>query len=359
MKPQPSIIHIFDGNPHHYIPMQGFLTSIEQINVKQQFWVRKVSEDETLELPFEAKTYRTGRELVNEMQALHKSTRFVFHGLFDLNGIASKFLYRAIAKRCSCVLWGAELYRHSQEVRGVKQKLAKVIHSIVLNRFDRVFALNTGDAQLAVNTFGKPNVGVLPYPLISNDFVFNPNGRDNISKPVHILVGNSAAPSNEHTTLLQLLRPLASEDIIITAPLNYGADKDYVEKICQLGNEIFGEKFTAITHMLNKKSYDNLLNTVDGAVLGHKRQQGLYVVYAMLQMGKPVFLRSDTSSFENLSALEFELNDTIELDKTEKEKVVALFSKLNARNATLFEQNYTIDALSPKWADMINSLFTV
>ena len=119
---------------------------------------------------------------------------------------------------------------------------------------------------------------------------------------------------------------------------------------------IFGNKFKPITKMLEKCAYDQLLSNIDITVFAQHRQQGLYAVYAMLLMGKPMVLRESTSSFSNLSSLGFELSGLAILEQIDFETLQSLVNKKRSNNIELMRKTYTEQALAPRWSRVLNHL---
>jgi hypothetical protein len=262
-----------------------------------------------------------------------------------------------IAKNCNCVFWGAELYRHGKADRQFKHYIAQVIHGLLISRFQAVKCLNSGDAKLVGKYLKRKKVSVLAYPLIGFTDKTKINASSERNRPIKILVGNSAAPSNEHSFALAQLSHLAREYVEVIVPLNYGGNVDYIASIIAQGKAIFADKFIAYTEMLDKTAYDNLLTEVDLAVFAHNRQQGLYVAYAMLCQGKPMYLKQHTSSFLSLSDLGFFVQPTEQLDTHSFAKIQQQVSQLNQNNKTLMNNHFTEAALAPQWSDFLNGLF--
>ncbi|RZD21670.1 TDP-N-acetylfucosamine:lipid II N-acetylfucosaminyltransferase [Pseudoalteromonas sp. MEBiC 03485] len=342
------IIHIFADTPHHYKPMQQFFEQQCRPDAEQLFWVK------TPESIPNFVNYKNNAELFALLESTAKEDQIVFHGSFDMH-VWKKLLLSSVTKRCSCVLWGAELYRHTRRKRTIKERVVHVLHALVINRYKQVFALNKGDAKLAQRVLFKRNVKVLPYPLIGMK-VEQDREQLTSEKPLKILVGNSASASNNHIDALNKLAHLANENIEIIMPLNYGGEQSYIDEVVKHATTLFGDKFIAITEMLNKQDYDKLLNDVHLTVFAQHRQQGLYVAYAMLLMGKPMFLLSDTSSYNYLTELGFEIYKTDEVASMSYSELNNLISKDNNRNPDLMNQHFTEQALAPKWRNMLEQL---
>jgi len=348
------IVHIFDDTPHHYYPMQSFFSNKCTVKEKQFFLVRQpstpaVKSDKQALFSF----YNNNDELLIQLKQLPNSARVVFHGLFDLH-LWRRLIFTSVVTRSSCVFWGAELYRHTQGRRSVKQHLAQLIHIALVKRLTKVVALNYGDALLVKRYLKRKEAMVLPYPLIG--LKKSDTSVKQANEPLKFLVGNSAAKSNEHLFALKQLAHLSENNIEIIVPLNYAGSKEYVDEIMKAGFEIFGGKFKPITNMLDKPDYDKLLESVDFAIFSHQRQQGLYVVYAMFMLSKGIFLRQSTTSFSSLSSLGFDVQATEDLATLSFSQLLALRENITEKNAILMDEHFTEKALAPQWSEFLNGL---
>lgn len=352
------LVHVFDDTPHHYNPMRCFFTEQCDIDIEQHFWVRKPCKATAKNTVFnkQVRVYADNGELISKLKSLPQSAQVVFHGLFDVH-IWRKLILLSMVKRCSCVIWGAELYRHGKPARSLKQYIAQLIHMGLVKRFRSVVALNPGDASLAGKYLKRKKVQVLPYPLIGYNPEENSQTARNENAPIRIMLGNSAASSNEHEFALERIAHFAPENVEILVPLNYAGKEEYIRKIISKGKSLFGDKFKAITNMLSKDEYDTLLAGVDVTIFAHQRQQGLYVAYAMLLMGKPMFLMASTSSFSNLSDLGFNVYSTESLCDIPFTEMCAMVLEKDENNTRLMSSNFTEQALAPKWSALLNGLF--
>lgn len=338
------IIHVFADTPHHFLPMSRFFLSHCKTQQAQCFIVK--SSDTELDSHFEC--YTNVEQLKALVSAKPAESVILFHGVFDVH-VWKAFAFSPLLKRARCVFWGAELYRHKKPVTNFKERLARLLHKIFIKRQQQVYALNAGDALMASAIFGR-DVAVMPYPLIG---VKAPTSRPKPS-PIKILIGNSAAPSNNHAEIIEALSRWKNEDIEVIAPLNYGGEAGYVEQVCKIGQERLGDKFKPITAMLAKEQYDTLLSDVHCTVFAQERQQGLYVAYAMLLMGKPMYLLSHTTSYTNLTGLGFEIKKTDDLAQTSFVDFASACQAYNDKNASLMQQHFTEEALAPKWLQVMS-----
>jgi dTDP-N-acetylfucosamine:lipid II N-acetylfucosaminyltransferase len=344
------LIHIFSDTPHHYIQMQRFLKQAGgELNCEQIFLVADNPNRDHRE-GFEY--FRGARALLELMHAEPRSTKFIFHGLFNRE-LWRPLCFSKLPERCSWVCWGSDLYQHKLTKRTWKRRKEHFLHKILTARFETVIALNDGDGKLIKQILWNVPVSVLPYPLLAS------GAGDSAHTDEHkkiIMIGNSGTPDNEHIEALNWLAKFAANSIEIVAPLNYGGTKEYVQEVIEKGLELFGDKFTPITAMLLHDEYDKLLASVDTAVFAHKRQQGLYVVYSMLKHGRKMFIRSDTSSFAGLTSSGFTIFPSEKIAEMTFEKFMTQENAVAQKNSQLMNEIYSEEALLPKWSSQLTLL---
>jgi dTDP-N-acetylfucosamine:lipid II N-acetylfucosaminyltransferase len=350
------LIHVFEDTPHHYYLMQRFFSQKCIIQKEQYFWARKPKLNAKAYPSAEFTYYDDNKALIHKLSQLPKNAQVVFHGLFD-SKIWLRLLYLPITKQCSCVIWGYELYRHNHKKRSIKQHVAQWLHSALLYRLKQVFTLTPGDGDLVTQYLKRKSTEVLPYPLIGLNLASVEASLTEKTPMVRILVGNSAAESNEHLLALEQLSHLAGDNVQIILPLNYAGKQRYIDEVITKGRLIFGDKLVPLTQMMAKPDYDNLLATIDIAIFAHNRQQGLYVAYAMLLMGKNLYMRENTTSYINLNSLGFKVQSFAGLPQASFNELTQLKEHLQTTNQTLMEQHFTEQALAPKWSKSLNKLF--
>jgi len=90
-----------------------------------------------------------------------------------------------------------------------------------------------------------------------------------------LLVGNSAAPANNHLELFELIRrhvDLGGRRLIV--PLSYG-DAAYRGHVERIGRQMFGAAFVPLVEFLPKQRYIELLLSCGHVLMNHVRQQAL------------------------------------------------------------------------------------
>lgn len=343
------LVHIFGQTPHHYEPMQRFFAKVgDGIDFQQEFWAWESADSQQNDL---FRFYANANALLVMMKQQPNDCKFIFHGMFDRH-LWPKLFFTMLPSRCSWVCWGADLYEHAASERTLKRKIAHFFHRGLIRRFDSVLALNDGDGALIQRHIANRNVATLPYPLTGSTMPDQTGERE----ITHVLLGNSANPSNEHIEALEWLKKYSSEPIKIIVPLSYAGPKEYIEEVIAYGRQYFGDKFVAITDMLEKDAYDELLAGVDLAVFAHRRQQGLYVVYSMLKYGKKMFMRSEVSSFQTMTASGFEIYESGEINEMSFANFVSQSESSKKKNAELMNNEFSEPPLLVKWQKQLTNM---
>lgn len=118
----------------------------------------------------------------------------------------------------------------------------------------------------------------------------------------HILIGNSATASNNHLDVFKLISHCELGDAEIVVPLSYG-DSFYRERILKAGKGTFGSKFRPIVDFLPIHKYDAVISKCSVAIMGHRRQQGLGNILALLYRGARVYLNEANPLYGHLAKL--------------------------------------------------------
>ncbi|GGY06579.1 hypothetical protein GCM10007160_37680 [Litchfieldella qijiaojingensis] len=226
------------------------------------------------------------------------------------------FLNPWVLKKCYWVIWGGDLYRYQKPKKRNKERFVEYARCFVIKRVGYLVTYFPGDATLARNWYGAKGKNIKCFMYLSN--VFKPvSGGVKKKKSIKtLLVGNSANPSNDHELVFKKIAKLDLSNWRIVVPLSYG-DHANSKKIIELGRELFGERFEPLTNFLPYDEYLKLLSDVDIAIFAHNRQQAMGNTISLLGMGKRVYIRRDTSSFELLSSIGLDVGsiDSLTLDK--------------------------------------------
>jgi len=133
----------------------------------------------------------------------------------------------------------------------------------------------------------------IDYNYASKDFfnmeIYNKiNSNVKVSK--NILLGNSAAPTNNHIEVINLLSTFNIGENKVYVPLSYGANENYISEINKHGTELLGQNYFPLNTMLPIKEYYDLISSCTVCIMNHYRQNGMGNVIFMLWLGAKVFL---------------------------------------------------------------------
>lgn len=364
------IVHVFENIPHHYHNFMRFFANYASDNDyplinTHGVYIQSSGDKQAdmrnrqtlLELGLAwVKIYDSQKSLLQALIAEDAQARFIFHSLLS-RWIWLRLLLSPVNKRAHWVCWGADLYQHILNSPTFKQRVAKVVQSRACQRMLSVKCLNPGDAKLLTNLLGRKQVDVLPYPLVG---VSPPEQLSTFaaSGQLRLLLGNSAAESNNHIELIDTVRRFASDNLTVYMPLNYAGRPEYVERIIEYGRAQLGEAFVPVTEMLSKQQYDELLASVDGAVFAHDRQQGLYVAYYMMLHGKKLFLKDATSTYDNFQHYGFHVESLAQLSEQAFSQLCSFDNEQRLKNQTVLTNHFTEQALGPQWGDFFQQITT-
>ena len=114
-------------------------------------------------------------------------------------------------------------------------------------------------------------------------------------EPTGVLVGNSAALTNNHLDAFDALASAgrASSFDRVVVPLSYG-DVRVRSRIIDEGRRRFGERFIPLTDFLPRPEYEAVLASCHTLVLGHIRQQALGNVSLAVRAGLRLVMHSQS-----------------------------------------------------------------
>ncbi|MCH8544051.1 MAG: TDP-N-acetylfucosamine:lipid II N-acetylfucosaminyltransferase [Alcanivorax sp.] len=242
---------------------------------------------------------------------LHASDKVMIHGMFSPKLVRTLSLCPWLLYKCYWFIWGDDLYQyksHKKTRRALKNEKRR---RFVIRRIGHLVTYIKGDVELARKWYSATGVYHECLMYLSN--VVKPENLDSAKKVstegrVNVLLGNSAALSNNHFDAMERFLPYRNEDIRIFAPLSYG-DKSNVEMVVSRGKDLFGEKFIPITEFVPYDDYLNFLKTIDIGVFNHKRQQAMGNTISLIGMGKTVYMRKDVPQWNFLVSLGLVLKD--------------------------------------------------
>lgn len=346
------MIHFFDDTPHHNLHMIPFFRKINGINQK---FVIRVNDNDNVYSEIDRNDLVFVRSIWDYYKQLSiaKNDKIYFHSLMYRKLLPVLLLSKSYSN-VTWVCWGADLHRvHDDSCKKIISTLCKYLYITLGCKFERIITLNHGDMRIAKKHIAIKKSLVLPYPLLGVESLCLSNKK--IHGVTNIFVGNSAAKSNNHLEVLDSIKGLAGKNVLIYAPLSYAGEKDYINKVKSCYFEVFGDKFIPIEEKLTKIKYDELLDEMDVFLFAHNRQQGLYVAYYALLKGKKLYLKSDSSSYQEFKMYGLEIEDFYQLANHDIFKINETVVGRSLNNE-IITNNFLENALIKKWENAIIEL---
>lgn len=280
-----TIIRYFEENEHKIV-VYGRSFSKEGADLPS---------DETLLLGMKENRKRI-KELIDEAEGI------LFHGIFRREIILFLLFHQKILEKSNWIAWGADIYSKGGRGVSLKGRIALFLQGLFASKFKFFTTLVEQDYEVAVKKYGIKGTHLrCIYATGETDEleeIFQEQIRSN-ERSINIHVGNSASYSNEHKDIFNSLAKFRNENIRVYVPLSYG-NHAYAKKVEKMGQEIFGEKFFPLLQMMNSEDYSRHLSKMHIGLFNNNRQQGLGNIRKLLFFGAKVYLRTDTSMWENL-----------------------------------------------------------
>lgn len=138
---------------------------------------------------------------------------------------------------------------------------------------------------------------------------------------INILIGNSAAYTNNHLDSFEILRHIDLGNRKIIVPLNYGGDQAYVQKVISRGRALFGSNFEPLTERLSLEKYSELLSSCSIAIMNQRRQQSGGNLFHLIGSGVKVYMHPENGFYDYFKNNNVKVYDIDGFSKTYCEKV--------------------------------------
>lgn len=247
--------------------------------------------------------------IFNFFRALNKSDKIILHGLFEPKILFVLFFQPWLLKKCHWFIWGEDLYSCKYGPETVKHRVREFFKRSIIRNFGYLVTYIHEDYSLAKQWYGAKGKYLESMLYPSN--VFSHRALENKAELcTNIMVGNSADPVNNHIDTFERLLQLDLTNVKIYCPLSYGC-KSNAKEVAEIGSQMFGDKFFAITEFMAAEAYFSFLSEIDIVIFNHNYQQAMGNAITLLGYGKKVFMRSSVtpySFFKNKMIQVFDIN---------------------------------------------------
>jgi hypothetical protein len=315
--------------------------------------------------------YSYGEDLKKRIIYIDNSTKFMFQLLPKLISARRIFIhylplgpslyawyaFRFLLKKATWILWGSDLYYFRYRSANFQSSVYEFLRKGIIKKIPVIACFIKGDYEIAKQVY-KTNAlyKYVVYP-IPTDFQYlatlKKTGRNFNGNT--ILLGNSAADTNQHIEILKILSRFRDRDLKIICPLSYAGQENYIQNVISYGTSIFGSKFIPILDMMTPEEYSNLISSVDIAIMNHQRQQGLGNVLALLYLRKKVYIRKDTTPFQYFSDLGIHIYDTLDLSSETFEEIFRMDEPSKESNASIIGKEFSKENYVAVWKNLLQN----
>jgi len=169
-----------------------------------------------------------------------------------------------------------------------------------------------------------------------------------IADEKHIILGNSAAATNNHLDALIALKQKKYQGKII-CPLSYSGKPEYIEMIIKTGKEKFGDRFVPLIDFIPLEEFNAIVSKASFIYMNHNRSQGAGAIWNALYNGTPVILTPQNPLYKNLGNLGFELLTMRDFNNNKFSKTIN-----HQKNKELLNTYFGTEAVQQKYHDLFN-----
>lgn len=254
----------------------------------------------------------------------HTVDRIVLHGMRDYMATLLPYLRKHIQLKIYWLLWGYELYEtlgYEKNYPLFDQRFSPFskLSYLLPNRISAVVRKLTGNYRAGKFARIFEEVDYLcfwnkrDYDLLKKHFDVraeyrfftykaNEHGQDPADmfklrerEAVNVMINHQASVFGNHESMMKLISRIDRDNRLNKiVPLSYG--HPLIRKnVLKAGRRIFGDKFKPVLEYMSGKDYFALLDSVDVAVFGQRRQEASGNIIQLLKNGVKVFLRNDNN----------------------------------------------------------------
>lgn len=150
-----------------------------------------------------------------------------------------------------------------------------------------------------------------------------------------VLINHQATVYGNHNTVFKKLREVdADNSLEKVCPVSYGFPH-VRNNILANGRKYFGDKFIPVEKFMSKEAYYELLDSMDVAIFGQRRQEAAGNISQLLHNGVKVFLRNDNNLLKYFRGMGY-LVYSFEDDLNGMEDLKALTLEQQEHNREMF-----------------------
>lgn len=229
---------------------------------------------------------------------------------YDADKIKEKPLWRRAASRAKSLVIDRHVLSRDQQFVYAHEALRRIDY------FSGVL-----DYEFDLLKFNNPDFCAKPvrYIYLANEGYHSTRAGQCNSD---IMIGNSAAITNNHLDLLPYLKRLNLEGRKVILALSYGGSETYIQKVSnEYMDQLGAEHVRVIKEYLPFNDYMNIINQCGISIYYYRRQQGLGNIDQSLVNGNKVFMSQQCpvySYFKSIGLSVFSVEEELDNDSIQK-----------------------------------------
>lgn len=285
------------------------------------------------------------------------SNKIILHSCFNSKIVVFFLKHPQFYNKLYILFWGGDLYRKRQPIKNVKEYFYEKFRSFLFKRTKQILTLVKGDYDLAQKWYGiKGTYFDCKYylPDYSEDVIEMLNRNVNPAI-INIQIGNSSTQTNHHIDVLKILKKFSDKNIHIYIPMSYG-DFKYRDKVEKLAKEWFGKKVTIMKEFYKKEVFNQHLANMNIAIFNNDRQQALGNIYMLIYLKAKVYMRSDTSMWDEMTnILGCQLEDIAQIEQENFEEFTQKQDVILEKNSKIIEEYNSLDYAKKIWTKIFET----
>lgn len=326
---------------HHCFIVQKREYKLDLADSDNMYWITDYKELHT--------DYRIKRLLLESIQ-------IIVSGLFESRTAVSLF-EKELLQKTYIHFWGADFYDLRKKKTSIKEKIKRMMLRRCFKKCGGLVFLIDGEYERFVGITHIHNrhfVAPMPRnPSIKVNYTDYRTKKQEILKPINILVGNSATSTNRHIEVFNMLRSFSNDEMRIFVPLSYG-DSEYRKFVLKTGFDILGQAFHPILDFMNQNDYTKFLATIDIGIFHNDRQQAMGNITALLGLGAKLFLRDNTSMWKKYINDGYIIFPTRIINSITFDEFMYFDSKSRKNNENVFDKNNSYEKAIESWNNVFS-----
>ncbi len=286
---------------------------------------------------------------------LQNADKIIISGLFSIN-LYYSMMPKKIFNKTYIHLWGGDFYCLREKKPGFSEWLDRTTRLRCIKRCAGIIMLIEKEYETFLEICGIDKLNfIAEMPMDIEDITVCLD--ESLQLPmcvdkekINVLVGNSATEENLHLEVFELLHDYANEEYELYVPLSYGNDT-YKEIVLKKGQELFGEHFHPLLEYMPETTYINLLNAMDIGIFNNNRQQATRNIEIMLQLGKTLYMRNDTTMYAFYTKRGITLHNVADIQSEHGLKVIS--DEQQQKNVIVVEDIQSVSHRIEQWKQVL------